>query len=107
MPSRSTITRTDVPPLGGLDSELESGGVPRSSAGLLDGSLPTEDVPAHHARAPTLDSPEFCQSIQSVPEESACLHTPGGSAHQCRYGKPLPALLPPATARRSTPQERS
>src|SRR6266566_9919314 len=96
-----------LPLLRGLDSEPESVGVQRSGAGLLDASLPIEDVPGHHARAPMLDTPEFCRSSQSIREESACLHTQACDAHRCRYGKLLPALLPSATALRSTPQERS
>src|SRR6266852_6063735 len=94
-----------VLPFRGLDSEPESVGVRWSSAGLLDVLLPNEDAPAHRARAPTLGTPEFCRSIQSIREESTCLHTQACDAHQCRYGKPLPAPLPSATALQSTSQE--
>src|SRR5437773_872524 len=94
-----------VLPFLGLDSEPESVGVLWSSVGLLDVSLPNEDAPAHRARAPTLGTPEFCRSIQAIREESICLHTQACDAHRCRYGKPLPVLLPPATALRSTSQE--
>src|SRR5713226_3023383 len=87
-----------------LDRAPESVEVRWSSAGLLDASLPIEDGPGHRARAPVLDTPEFCRSIQLVREESACWHTQACDAHQYRYGKRLPALRTPATALRSTSQ---